>query len=85
MRRVQCPCCGYYPFESFSRAENSICKICFWQYDSVAHDEPDIVIGPNNVSLNEAKENFIKYGVSEIEFKDGVREPLEIELPENNK
>jgi len=84
MSRIQCPCCGFFPFESFSQADNHICKICFWQYDTVANDYPDIFIGPNRIPLNEAKKNYIKYGVYDQQFKDRVREPLEIEFPENN-
>ena len=38
----------------------------FLQYDWVGHKYPDKVIGPNEVSLNEAKANYKLYGVAYI-------------------
>lgn len=86
MSRIKCPCCGYYVYENEDDAFCNICEICFWQFDDVAHDHPDIIIGPNHVSLNEARLNFQKYGICELKYKNGVhlREPYDYELPEKN-
>ncbi|MGL6216954.1 MAG: CPCC family cysteine-rich protein [Lacrimispora sphenoides] len=86
MKKYQCPCCGYYTFESDSKAGPlfDYCDICLWQYDEVAHDKPDTMIGANSMTLKQAQENFKKYGVCKPEHKNMVREPLEEELPENN-
>ena len=94
MKRVKCPCCGYFSHEVEDTLINTksicgICKICFWQYDNVAHDMPDVCIGANDVSLDEAQSNYKKYSICEIRFFSEkntlVREPLSEELPENNQ
>lgn len=84
MPRLQCPCCGYFTVVSNDEVIVDICDVCFWQYDKVAHNKPDISIGANHVSLKDARENYRRYGVCKPEFKQHVREPLEEELPENN-
>ena len=92
MKRIECPCCGYYTQKVRDDAKHpytcfEICKVCFWQYDEVAHDKPETLIGANGVTLNEAIGNYKKYGVSETRFIGigYVRSPLQEELPENNK
>lgn len=77
MKKIQCPCCGYYTIEDYGEEILvDICPVCFWQYDWVAQKYPDRCIGPNHVSLNEARKNYQLYGVSEIQFKNCVRPPL---------
>lgn len=39
--------------------------MCYWAYDLTAQNNPDIAIGPNSVSLNQAIRNYKKYGASE--------------------
>jgi hypothetical protein len=92
MKRIQCPCCGYYTHEVEDTAKYpyevfEICDVCFWQYDEPIHDKPNIVMGANDVSLNEARENYKKYGVCKTRHigKGYTREPLPEELPENNR
>jgi hypothetical protein len=65
--KIKCPCCGFCTIDSDDEVIVEICDICLWQYDVTAHKYPDRVIGPNNISLNAAKENFLKFGVSKIE------------------
>ena len=84
MERRQCPCCGYFTIDSDDEFIVDICKVCFWQYDAPAHKHPDISIGANHISLNDARENYRKFGVCQPEFKNMVRSPLLEELPENN-
>lgn len=84
IRRLQCPCCGYYTVVSDDEVIVDTCDVCFWQYDAVAHDKPARNIGANHISLNQARENYKRFGVCKIQFKDMVRAPLEVELPENN-
>jgi len=76
----RCPSCGYFTVES----DFDICEVCYWQYDAVAQDMPDKVIGPNNVSLHQAQVNYKEFGASEKRFIESVRAPKEDELPENN-
>lgn len=80
----KCPCCGYYTVDSDDEVIVDICPVCFWQYDEVAHDKPDTMIGANGVTLNEAKENYKLFGASEKCFVSKIRKPLSEELPENN-
>ncbi|WP_231637337.1 CPCC family cysteine-rich protein [Paenibacillus sp. FJAT-27812] len=82
--RVQCPCCDFFTFGSKEEAFFEICEVCFWQYDEVAHDKPEINIGANHISLNQAKGNYRDFGAYERKFKDSVREPYKEEYPENN-
>jgi len=93
MKRIPCPCCGYYtqlveetdkyPYHCFE-----ICDVCFWQYEETSHDKPDKPSGGANgmLSLNEARENYKKYGVCKPQhIGNGLtRSPLPEELPENN-
>jgi len=85
VKKIKCPCCSNYTIDKYEEIIVEICPVCFWQYDWVAQNNPKVVIGPNNVSLEEAKINYQKYGVSEIIFKDEVRTPFIDELPQNNK
>jgi len=84
MDRFQCPCCGNFTIESDDEVVVDICDVCFWQYDVVAHHNPEWNIGANHISLNQARENYRKFKVCKNEFRDMVREPLEEELPKNN-
>ena len=79
MRR--CPCCNYLTIDDYyEEVIIDICEVCFWQYDEFSNFNPDRVIGPNSVSLNEAKENFKNFGAIEKRFINYVRSPKECEL-----
>ncbi|WP_139998819.1 CPCC family cysteine-rich protein [Paenibacillus paridis] len=83
MKRLQCPCCEYFTVESNDEVIVDICDVCFWQYDAVAHDQPDRNIGANHISLTQARKNYKEYGVCKQKFKAMVREPLDIEQQYN--
>ena len=85
IKKIQCHCCFNYTIKDYEEVIVEICPVCFWQYDWVAQEKTNISIGPNGVSLIEARKNYKEFGVSELEFKTKVREPLEEELPENNE
>ncbi|KAF6576886.1 glycosyltransferase [Paenibacillus polymyxa] len=80
MDTKKCPCCGNFTVEE----DFDICEVCYWQYDTVAHNNPDIVMGANKISLNIAQKNYKTFGASEERFIDKVRKPVSEELPENN-
>jgi len=84
LKKTKCPCCGYFTHEKGYELFE-ICQVCFWQYDEVAHDNPDRTIGANSVSLNQAKDTYKDFGVSELMFKKNVRHPTPEEFPNNNK
>lgn len=87
MIKVKCPCCGYYTqlVETSDEPLFEICEVCFWQYDAVAHDNPNMVIGANHISLYDAQENYKKFGACKEKFKNDVRKPFLEELPEKNE
>ncbi|MBQ7065904.1 MAG: glycosyltransferase [Lachnospiraceae bacterium] len=76
----RCPCCGYLTIDDSENIITDICDVCFWQYDEVAQNAPDSIIGANNVSLNMAKKNFKLIKAVEERFLDMVRPPHEDEL-----
>lgn len=76
----RCPCCGYLTIDDSDNIITDICNVCFWQYDEVAQNAPDSIIGANNVSLNMAKKNFELMGAVEERFLNMVRSPHEDEL-----
>ena len=77
--KIQCPCCGYCTIESDDEIIVDICDICLWQYDEVAHDNPDKISGANKISLNEAKENFLRFGISKTRhIGKGMNRKLDI-------
>lgn len=90
-RLLECPCCGNFTIDDGTvgygeplEVITDICRVCFWEFDLVAQCNPDMAGGANRVSLNNAKENYNKFGATEQKFKDKVRPPLLEELPENN-
>ncbi len=85
MPRFKCPCCGNYSFEGEDDAFFSYCDICAYCYDPVCVDWPDRFKGPNNVTLNQARLNYISYGVCDEAKQRFARKPYDYELPENNE
>lgn len=83
--KIKCPCCGYFSIDTDDEVIVDICEICLWQYDEVAQENPNKIIGANKVSLNTARENYLKYGVSKIEYigKNLNRKPEEADMCNN--
>lgn len=73
--RFDCPCCGYRTLHvSGGTAEYEICQVCFWQHDHV--DEADSErppLGPNGVTLSDARSNFLAFGACERKWIENVR------------
>ena len=63
INRVTCPCCGYPTLEE--RGNYDICELCDWEDDGQDDDDSSKTMGgPNGgYSLDEARENFKKYGI----------------------
>lgn len=80
MVMMRCPCCGYLTIDDKCEVPTDICEVCFWQYDEVAQETPEKIIGSNRVSLNMAKENFKSIGAIEERFLGMVRMPCDDEL-----
>lgn len=79
--RFPCPCCGYLTMEEEERGSYDICPVCFWEDDGLQFDEPDDEDGANHVSLNQARENFRRFGACDPESVDAVRPPKKHEIP----
>ena len=80
-RRFGCHCCGFLTLSEAPTGTYEICKVCFWEDDGVQSRDPDFEGGANTVSLNQARENFRLFGVSEPRFQRHVRPPLPEEQP----
>lgn len=70
MEKIKCPCCNYYTINEIY----DICPVCFWENDPIQEVHPNTMLGANHVTLNVAKENYKKFGVSELEYADKVRD-----------
>ena len=71
-----CPCCGYATLGKPDAYE--ICAVCGWEDDS--QDDPEHKEnwgGPNHVSLEQARINFIVTGQSEVTRRMPQRDPSE--------
>ncbi len=52
----------------------------FGKIDPIQLNDPDYTGGANTVSLNQARENFIKFGACEKDMRKYVRLPIEEEM-----
>ena len=76
--KYKCPCCGYYTLDY--RGDYAICHVCFWEDDPFQLEDPDLEGQANVVSLNQARENYKKFGACEEDMLKYVRPPKEDEL-----
>ena len=80
MKKYKCPCCGFYTFDKKPMGNYDICPVCFWEDDPFQSQNPDEEEGSNHVSLNQARENFKKFGACEHDMIKNVRPPQKDEL-----
>ena len=73
--KYKCPCCGFYTFDSKPDGTYDICEVCFWEDDPIQLDDPDFEGGANNVSLLQARKNFLRFGACEERCLPYVRKP----------
>lgn len=83
MKKYKCPCCGYYTLTEKPPGTYEICPVCDWGDDDIQYVDPTFEGGFNDMSLNEAKENYLKIGAKSEEFLQYVRKPLDSEKEEN--
>jgi hypothetical protein len=79
--RFACPCCGYLTLDEPPSGTFAICKVCRWEDDNVQFRDRDYTGGANMLSLNHARENFRRLGVSDPRFLKLVRPPRPEERP----
>ncbi|HCI82453.1 MAG TPA: hypothetical protein DHW02_22490 [Ktedonobacter sp.] len=80
-KKFPCPCCGFLTLDEEPPGTHDICPVCFWEDDYVQFLSPHLDGGANSTNLIEARQNFVKIGVSEEQFKVYVRPPLPHEFP----
>ncbi|MEM7174098.1 MAG: CPCC family cysteine-rich protein [Bacteroidota bacterium] len=80
--KYQCPCCKYYTLEEGRENSFDICDVCYWEDDEIQEDDPSYTGGANDVSLNQARENFKKYKAASEFVARFTRAPNEYELPD---
>ena len=78
--RYRCPCCGFYTLPEPAGGKYNICPVCWWEDDPVQMDDEDYEGGANEVSLRQARKNYMDFGASDERFIDKVREATEEEL-----
>jgi len=79
--RFPCPCCGNLTRSQEHFGSHEICPVCFWEDDKIQGEDPGFRGGANEMSLVEAKENFIKIGAISHQFVKDVRPPSDDEDP----
>ena len=70
---IRCPCCNKMTICDDDEVIVDICPVCFWQYDATGQQFPNKIIGPNKVSLREARKNYQKFGACRLEMLPYVR------------
>ena len=75
-----CPCCGYLTLPEL-RGSFTICEVCRWEDDDVQFADPDFEGGANDPSLNQARVNYDRIGVSDPAKAGRGRPPRPSEVP----
>lgn len=57
--KYACPCCGSKSLPEASPGTFHICEVCGWEDDNVQFENPDFRGGANELSLNEARAQFL--------------------------
>lgn len=70
-----CPCCGNYTLSDPPPGSDEICPVCWWQDDYVGFHQPEHACGPNRVSLDEGRRQFLTRGYADLRGADHVRDP----------
>jgi len=76
MKKYKCPCCECLTLNSPPPGDFEICPVCYWEDDNVQYADPFFEGGANEPSLDQARNNFQKFGASSKDFIDVVRSPL---------
>ncbi len=71
----KCPCCGYFSIGYGEDGAWEICPVCFWENGGD---------GPNQMSLIEAQQNFIKFGAMSESALDCVDPEKKIKYRKDN-
>ncbi|MFJ9384179.1 CPCC family cysteine-rich protein [Peribacillus sp. NPDC101481] len=81
--KYTCPCCGYKTLDEEPPGTYDIREICFLEDDGYQYEHPD-EDGANKISFRESQQNFIKFGVSDLDFSENVRKPNNSDIKDPN-
>lgn len=62
--KYKCMCCGGYTLDN-PHGCHDICEVCSWEDDKVQTRDTEFAGGANRVSLNTARDNFLRFGACE--------------------
>jgi len=79
MKKYLCPCCGYLTLSS--QGEYEICPVCFWEDDPTQSADENKVSGANEISLSQARANYLALDACEEAMFPCVRSPDPEEIP----
>lgn len=82
--KFTCHCCGYKTLDEEPTDTYEICEICFWEDDGVQFRDPDFEGGPNDVTLRQAQQNYIKFGACQEDCIEFVRKPNKKDIKDPN-
>ncbi|GGG06126.1 MULTISPECIES: CPCC family cysteine-rich protein [Cysteiniphilum] len=83
--KYACPCCGFLTYDDEPNGTFEICPVCFWEDDDTQNKDPKYCGGANKISLEEARQNFVKYGAINLNLVNSVRSPHADEYNSNYK
>jgi hypothetical protein len=81
MNAYACPCCGYLTLEQRPPGTWEVCPVCGWEDDPVQFEDPSYEGGANQVSLAEARRNYLDSGAAAPGSAFPVRPPRDDEKP----
>ncbi len=79
--RTSCHCCFFLTLSLPRPEHNEICPVCIWEDDPAQNQNSRKKRGGNEVSLETARLNFLRYGACEPNLRRLARNPLAEELP----
>lgn len=73
--RYLCPCCGYRTLDTPSALQ--LCPVCWWEDDGQENeDASEVRLTVNGqLSLSEARTNYMQFGAAHPRFLPYVRKP----------
>ncbi|HTL83354.1 MAG TPA: CPCC family cysteine-rich protein [Bacteroidia bacterium] len=77
--KFKCDCCGYFTLPSNEVGYYQMCPVCYWEDDAAQANDPELKRGKNEISLNEARQNFKTMWAMDMRSTEYARDPLESE------
>lgn len=75
-----CPCCGFLTLNEEPPGTWQICPVCRWEDDLLQFGDPSHANGANEVSLEQARTNYVSFGAKDQPSRQHARAPLPAEV-----